>query len=52
MSRIVDNYFRPSISMLYSSIDNIQVSKSGEIDLKTAIITTMSPNTHYVNLTR
>ena len=51
MSRTVDNYFRPSISVLYSSIDSVQVSKSGEIDLKKAIITTMSPNVHYVNLT-
>ena len=52
MSKTVDNYSGLSISMLYSSIDSVQASKSGEIDLKTAIITTMSPNTHYVNLTR
>jgi len=52
MSKTVDNYFRSSISVLYSSIDNIQLAKSGEIDLKKAIITTMSPNVHYVNLTR
>ena len=52
MSGIVDNYFRPSIFMLYSSIDNIQLAKIGEIDLKKAIISTMSPNVHYVNLTR
>lgn len=52
ISRIVDNYFRLSISVLYSSIDSVQVAKIGEIDLKKAIITTMSPNTHYVNLTR
>ena len=52
MSGIVDNYFRPSISVLYSSIDNIQLAKIGEIDLKKAIISTMSPNVHYVNLTR
>lgn len=52
MSRIVDNYSRLSISMLYSSIDSVQVAKSGEIDPKKAIILTMSPNVHYVNLTR
>lgn len=34
MSRIVDNYFRSSISVLYSSIDSVQVAKIGEIDLK------------------
>jgi hypothetical protein len=52
MSKTVDNYFRTSISVLYSSIDSVQASKIGEIDLKKAIISTMSPNTHYVNLTR
>lgn len=52
MSKTVDNYFRPSISELYSSIDSVQVAKSGEIDPKKAIISTMSPNVHYVNLTR
>lgn len=52
MSKTVDNYFSPSIFALYSSIDNVKGSKSGEIDLKKAIITTMSPNVHYVNLTR
>jgi hypothetical protein len=52
MIKTVDNYFRLSISMLYSSIDSVQASKSGEIDPKKAIILTMSPNVHYVNLTR
>lgn len=52
ISRIVDNYSGLSISMLYSSIDSVQASKIGVIDLKRAIISTMSPNTHYVNLTR
>ena len=52
MSKTVDNYFRTSIYVLYSSIDSVQGPKIGEIDLKKAIITTMSPNTHYVNLTR